>query len=144
MAKMYKKFNLTENERGQLIMFNTCLITFIAKATDENGNPVLKCFDEWGNYAYIKGSDAYRYSYQYDKYVGSMSNLYRFKSRCLEMDRLQARQIRDYANRNNLSIEESAKALADDKGNIWKYSPDTVRMAMIPSVWTRERSEFHG
>ena len=29
---------------------------------------------------------------------------------------------------------------ADDKGNIWKFSPDTIRIAMIPSVWTRERS----
>ena len=135
MAKYYANPILTENDNGQLIMFNTCLIAFTVKATDENGNPVLKCFDEWGNYCYVKGSDAYRYSYQYDKYVGSMSSLYRFKSRCLEMDRLQAKHIRDYANRNNLSIEQSAKTLADDKGNIWKFSPDTIRMAMI-----RERS----
>ena len=135
MAKYYPNPILTEIEHGQLIMFNTCFIAFTVKTTDENGNPVLKCFDEWGNYCYVKGSDAYRYSYQYDKYVGSMSSLYRFKSRCLEMDRLQAKQIRDYANRNNLSIEQSAKTLADDKGNIWKFSPDTIRMAMI-----RERS----
>ncbi len=129
MARYYKKFDLTENERGQLIMFNACLITFTVKATDENGNPVLKVFDEWGNYCYIKGSDAYRYSNQYDQYVGSMANLYRFKSHCLEMYRLQAEQIRDYANRHNVSIEQSAKALADYDGGIWKYSPDTVRMA---------------
>ena len=142
MAKFYIKPKLEEKD-GHLFGFNGLEISFTVKSHNMNGNPVLKVFDQWGNYCYIKGSDAYRYSNQYDQYVSSISSLYCFKSRCLEMDRLQAKQIKDYANSHNISIDQAAKALAEYDGNIWKYSPDTIRMAMIPSVWKRERIELY-
>lgn len=128
MAKFYMKPELEEKD-GHLFSFNGLEISFTVKSHDLNGNPVLKVFDKWGNYAYVKGSDAYRYSYDYDKYVGSMGSLYRFKSRCPEMDRLEAYRIQTFAEDMGLTIEESAKTIENWGGNIWKFSPDTVRIA---------------
>lgn len=72
---------LRENDRGTLTHFDGRRIVFTAKSTDYWGNPVLKVFDVWGNYSYIKGTDAYRYSHCYDLYISGMGNLYAFKSK---------------------------------------------------------------
>lgn len=128
MAKFYKNPILSEDKNGHLFSFNGLEISFTVKSHDLNGNPVIKVFDKWGNYAYVKGSDAYRYSYDYDKYM-SLSGLYHFKNCCPEMDRLQAYHIQTFAEDLNLTIEESAKALENLDGNVWKFSTDTVRIA---------------
>lgn len=128
MAKYYPNPILTENDNGHLIRFNGLEISFIVKSHDLNGNPVLKVFDQWGNYTYIKGSDAYRYSYDYDKYL-SLSGLYAFKSFCPEMERLQAEHIRRVANLENLSIDQAAKRIAEINGNSWRFAKYTINLA---------------